>query len=519
MPFRIGMMFFLLFASLASAAQLRISLDAELVSLDPHEQLSEAALQYSHTVFDPLLRWRKDGSFEPRLATSWQHINSTTLRLHLRQGVHFHSGNPFSADDVVYTIARLKRSTDFKALFTVIDSTTVVDDYTIDIHTKHPAPLLLNILAYVFAIDKQFYLGRDQIIKFGHSFAAVNSSGTGPFRVVERVQGEKLVLQRNLDYWDKHSPGNVTQLELIPIQSDSTRLAALLTGDVDMISPIASIDIDRVKRTPGFDLVSLPGTRIVMLQLNQERRPEFRDVRVRRAINLAINQSLIVDKILRHYGQAAGQLSAPSFIGHIEGLEPEYDIKQARDLMRDAGYEQGFHITLMAPNNRYMSDDQIAQAVVAMLEKINIHVDFKTLPKAQYFQLYDQRAADIMMLGWESDTLDSNNIFEFTIACADRVTGVGAYNSTGYCNRAISGNIDAANKVLNPTLRRFLLQSIERQIASDVPVIPLHWQNVIWVVRKGIDLAPVLSSQNYPYLGDLVVNIDKNNALSAGGSN
>jgi peptide/nickel transport system substrate-binding protein len=519
MPFRILMTFFLLFASLVNAAQLRISLDADPVSLDPHEQLSEGALQYSHTVFDPLLRWRKDGSFEPRLATSWQRIDSTTLRLHLRQGVRFHTGNPFTAEDVVYTIARLKSSTDFKALFTVIDTTTVIDDYTMDIHTKQPAPLLLNILAYVFTIDKKFYLGRDQIIKFGNSFAASNSSGTGPFRVVERVQGEKLVLERNPDYWDKNSPGNVTKLELIPIHSDSTRLAALLTGDVDVISPIASIDIERVKRTPGIELVSLPGTRIVMLQLNQARRPELRDVRVRRAISLAINQQLIVDKILRGYGQAAEQLSAQPFMGHIEGLTPEYNLEQARDLMRQAGYEQGFSLTLMAPNNRYMSDEQIAQAVAAMLEKINIRVDFKTLPKAQYFQLYDQRAADIMMLGWQSDTLDSNNIFEFTIACTDSVTGLGAYNVTGYCNDSISKSINSANKVLNPTLRRFLLQSIERQIASDVPVIPLHWQDIIWVVKKGINLEPVLNSQNYPYLGDLVVNFDKNNALSAGGSN
>jgi len=160
------------FPSYAQAVEVKIALDAEPVSLDPHEQLSEGALQYSHTVFDPLVRWRKDGSFEPRLATSWEMINDKTMRLHLRKGVTFHSGNPFTASDVAFTLRRLKRSTDFKALFDVIVDSEIIDPYTIDIHTRNPFPLLLNTLAYVFTIDEKFYRSRDDIIKFGHSFAS-----------------------------------------------------------------------------------------------------------------------------------------------------------------------------------------------------------------------------------------------------------------------------------------------------------------------------------------------------------
>jgi peptide/nickel transport system substrate-binding protein len=484
---------------------IRIALDADPVSLDPHEQLSEGALQYSHTVFDPLVRWRQDGSMEPRLATTWQWMDPTTLRVYLRQGVHFHSGNRFSSEDVVYTINRLKKSTDFKGLFDVIDQLTVIDDYTIEIHTRHPYPLLLNVLAYVFTIDKAFYEGKDEIIKFGGSFASTHESGTGPYRVTQRVQGELMTFERNPDYWDEDSPGNIKTIDLIPIRSSSTRLAALLTGDVDVISPLATIDVARVERMPQFKLVSMPGTRIIMLQLNQNRRPEFKDLRVREAINLAVNQKLIVEKILRGYGQAAGQLSAQPFLGHVEHILAQYDLKKAKALMAQAGYADGFRITLMAPNNRYMSDEQIAQAVAAMLAKINIKVDFKTLPKAQYFQLFDQQAADIMMLGWQSDTLDSSNIFEFTVACPDEESGLGAYNSTGYCNPEISDKIHRAKREFNREDRAETLQSIEEIIAKDVPVIPLHWQSILWAERKGVELDKVLSVQNYPYLGDLVV--------------
>lgn len=491
--------------SIGHAATVKVALGSDPVSLDPHEQLSEGALQYSHAAFDPLVRWRQDGTFEPRLATSWKMLNSTTMRLTLRQGVKFHSGNLFSAKDVVFTLERLKRSTDFKALFDDISFAQAIDSSTVDIHTRAPNPLLLNILSYLFVMDQQYYKNRDEIVKFGHSFASSNQSGTGPFTVAERIPGEKLLFKRYPNYWDTQAKGNVESIELIPISSDSTRLAALLTGDVDIISPIASVDVDRVKRLNDLQLVNLPGARILMLQLNQTRRPELQDVRVREAINLAINQQLIVDKVLRGNAQAAGQLSPSFFIGHIPSLVPKYDLQRAKQLMQQAGYPDGFRLSMMAPNNRYMSDEQIAQAITAMLKQINIEVDFKTLPKAQYFQQYDLRAADIMLLGWLSDTQDSNNIFEFTIACRNPESGLGAYNAGGYCNPAVDKMIKQANQTLNTEKRQALLRAIEEQVSNDVVVIPLHWQNRIWATKTGINLPQILSVQNYPYFGDLIV--------------
>ncbi|CUB02860.1 ABC transporter substrate-binding protein [Marinomonas fungiae] len=492
-------------ASVCYGADLRIAVDADPISLDPHEQLSEAGIQYSHAVFDPLVRWRQDGTFEPRLASSWERLDQRTLRLHLRDDVTFHSGNRMDADDVLFTMDRLKLSTDFKGLFNVVQNVDKIDDYTVDIHTTDLYPLLLNSLAYVFVIDKAFYQGRAEIIKFGQTFAAKNVSGSGPFQVKQRIAGQKLVLERNPHYWDKSSRGNLKQLELITIRSDSTRLAALLTGDVDVISPVAPIDIARVQSTPDINFLALTGTRIVMLQLNQARRVEFQDIRVRKAMNLAINQALIVEKILRGYGEAAGQLSADAFAGHLSTLLPESDLAKAKQLMAEAGYEQGFRISMMAPNNRYMSDERVAQAAAAMLEKINIRVDLKTFPKAQYFQLFDQRAADVMMLGWQSDTFDSNNIFEFILACRDQQSGLGAYNSGGFCDALIDQGITLANNEMKPEQRERILQGIEAHVAAQALVIPLYWQPIIWAAKAHVNLASVVNFLNFPYWGDLEV--------------
>jgi peptide/nickel transport system substrate-binding protein len=210
--------------AVAGAATLKVGLDADPVSLDPHVQLSGGMLQYSHWVFDPLVRYAQDMSIEPRLATRWERVDDNTMRFFLRQGVKFHSGNTFTAKDVKFTIERLKISVDFKGLFEPFVGATVVNDYTVDITTKKPYALLLRMCTYIFPMDSAFYSGKDAagqpkdaIVKVGPSFALQNESGTGPYRVTAREQGVKLVLDRFADYWDKQSPGNVDKIILTPI--------------------------------------------------------------------------------------------------------------------------------------------------------------------------------------------------------------------------------------------------------------------------------------------------------------
>ncbi|MCB5160621.1 ABC transporter substrate-binding protein [Marinomonas algarum] len=489
----------------ADAATLKMAFDADPVSLDPHEQLSEGTLQFSHLVFDPLLRWTKTGKFEARLAESWERIDDRTMRFHLREGVHFISGNPFSAKDVAYTIQRLKRSPDFRAMFDTISSTTLIDDYTIDVHTTYTNPLLINIMTYVFPMDKVFYQGQDQIVKYGSTFASRHVSGTGPFKLTHRELGSYMVFERNPNYWDTNSPGNVKTLTITPVRADSTRLAALLSGDVDFIFPISPIDIQRTQSIPGLQLVTLANSRILLMHMNQQRRAELQDVRVRKAINLAINQRLIVEKILKGYAMPAGQLSSDRFLGHINDLAPEYNLIKAKQLMAEAGYQDGFRLSMMAPNNRYMSDEKVAQAIAAMLARIKITVDLKTLPKAQYFKAFDDRSADLMMVGWQSDTMDSNNIYEFLVACPDADTGLGAYNASEYCRPSVDEDIRLANREMNPERRSQRLQQIERTLYNDAAVVPLYWQYLTWAAKEKVNIRAIVNDQNYPYLGDLVI--------------
>ncbi|WP_086482001.1 ABC transporter substrate-binding protein [Oceanospirillum sanctuarii] len=496
----------------ANAATLKMAYDADPVSLDPHEQLSGGTLQLSHMTFDPLVRWDRKLGFEPRLAEKWERIDNLTMRFHLRKGVKFHSGNTFTAKDVEFTFNRLRESADFKGIFAPFSELKVIDDYTIELKTAEPFPLILNNVTYLFPMDSKFYSGtdangepKDKLVKHGNSFASRQLSGTGPYTVSYRQQGVKVEFDRNSSYWDTQSPGNVDKIVLTPIKEAPTRVAALLSGDVDFIAPVPPTDHKRIESNKNVDLVTMGGTRIITFQMNQERVEAFKDARVRQAVAYAINQQGIVKKIMRGFATPAAQMSPWGYLGHNEALKPRYDLKKAKQLMKEAGYEKGFSITMMAPNNRYVNDEKIAQAVASMLAKINIKVDLKTLPKAQYWGEFDARAADMMMIGWHADTEDSNNFFEFLTACPDTETGLGQYNSGNYCNPEADKLMQQANTETSPKKRAQIMQKIEQMLYDDAAFIPLHWQNLAWAARKGVNIEPVVNVMDFPYLGDLVI--------------
>jgi peptide/nickel transport system substrate-binding protein len=494
------------------AKTLKLGLDADPVSLDPHVQLSGGMLQFSHWVFDPLVRWSQDMQFEPRLAERWERVDDRTMRFFLRQGVKFHSGNPFTAKDVKFTIDRLKQSVDFKGLFEPFEGVNIIDDHTIDIVTKKPYALLLNMATYIFPMDSEFYSGtddtgqpKDAIVKIGPSFALQNESGTGPFTVTHREHGVKTVLTRFEDYWDKDSPGNVDEIILTPIKEDATRVAALLSGDVDFISPVPPQDFKRLEDDANVNLFTYPGGRIITLQLNQKRRPEFQKPEVRQAIVHAINNEGIVKAIMKGTATVAGQQSPKGYAGYNEALTPRYDLEKAKALMKAAGLENGFEVTMIAPNNRYVNDEKIAEAVVSMLAKINIKVNLKTMPKAQYWDEFDAQVADIQMIGWHSDTEDSGNFTEFLAMCPNKETGYGQYNSGNYCNPKVDELTLAAQVETDLDKRAEILKEIEKILYDDAAFVPFHWQNHSYGAKKGIDAAPILNTMNFPYFGDMVI--------------
>ncbi len=462
-------------------------------------------LQHSHLVFDPLIRWKKDLSFEPRLATSWQRLDDTTIRFHLRKGVVFHSGRHLTAADVQFTVERLKKSPDFKAIFEVVKAVNIIDDYTFDLVTKTPYPLLINTATYIFPMDHEFYTGRDEIIKNGASFASRNSSGTGPYIVSERQQGVRVVYERFKKYWDTKSPGNVDTIILTPIAEDPTRVAALLSNDVDFIAPVPPADLQRIRASNSVHLISMNGTRIITFQLNQHSNPALANTKVRQAIVYAVNNAGIVKKIMRGDAGAAAQLSPIGYQGYNAHLKPRFNVAKAKQLMQEAGYADGFTVSMMAPNNRYVNDEKIAQAVAAMLAKIKIKVNLQTLPKAQYWPKFDERAADIMMIGWHSDTEDSANFFEFLAMCPNTKTGYGQYNSGNYCNPEVDELTTKANTETDTAKRQTMLQRVEQILYNAAAFVPLHWQNLTWAAQNNVAAEPVLNVLNFPYFGDLVI--------------
>ncbi|CAM2879738.1 ABC transporter substrate-binding protein [Vibrio rarus] len=495
-----------------AAADIKVAYDADPVSLDPQEQLSGGTLQLSHMIFDPLVRYKQDLSFEPRLATKWERINETTMRFTLRQGVKFHSGNTLTADDVVWTFARLKDSPDFKAIFAPFEKVTKVDDYTFDLVSKGAFPLVLQTAAYIFPMDSKFYTGKtadgkdkSEIVKHGNSFASTHVSGTGPFIVTSREQGVKVEFKRFDGYWDKESKGNVDHLTLVPIKEDATRVAALLSGGVDMIAPVSPNDHKRVESAKGVDLVTLPGTRLISLQMNQNSNPALKDVRVRQAIVYAINNDGIAKKIMKGFATTAGQQGPEGYAGYVAELQPRYDLKKAKQLMKEAGYADGFSLTMIAPNNRYVNDAKIAQAAAAMLAKIGIRVDLKTMPKAQYWPEFDKCAADMLMIGWHADTEDSANFTEFLTMTRNEETGKGQYNCGHYSNPEVDKLVEAANVETDPAKRAQMLQKVEKTLYDEAAFVPLHWQNLAWGAKSNVEIKPIVNAMNFPYFGDLVV--------------
>ncbi|MCE5243631.1 MAG: ABC transporter substrate-binding protein [Desulfobacteraceae bacterium] len=497
--------------ALAQGKTFRLALAGDPEALDPQHLLSGPMVQYSNIVFDPLIRWTKDMKFEGRLAEKWERIDPLTMRFHLRKGVKFHSGNLMTARDVKWTIDRAKTSKDFKALFDVFESPVIVDDHTVDIKTTKPYPLVENMATYMFVMDSKFYTGTDEkgqpkdaINKTGYSFANEHESGTGRFTVVSREPGVKWVLKRFPDYWEKNAKGNVDQIILTPIKENATRVSALLSGDVDYISPVPPQDYERVRSNKDLKLITMASSRIITFSINQNKTPALANLKVRQAILAAIDNAGIVQKIMNKTTSPSQQASPKGFLGYVEGLKPRYNMEKARALMKEAGFEKGFNLSMISTNDRYTNDEKIAQAVVGMLSKINIKVDLKTMPKSQYWDVFDSCAADLQIVGWHPDTEDSGNYGEYLFMCKNKEKGYGQYNA-GYCNPKVDELLLAAQAETDKTKRAKILQEVETITYNDAAFIPLHYEPLAWGTKKNLNTEEVVNVMDFPHFEKLVI--------------
>lgn len=487
-----------------AATTLRVAMPSIAESLDPYSQLSAGILEVAYLTYDPLARFSKEGVLEPVLAERWEQQDPTTYIIHLRKNVRFQSGNAFTANDVVWTLNRIKKSPDYQGLFALFDAKKV-DDYTVMITLKKPYPLATNLFTYILPMDSKFFTGKDEkgrnkdsLAKTNGNFADTHACGTGPFSVVSLEAGKRIVFQKNPNYWGKSS--TVDALHFIAIKEEGTRVAALLRGDVDVITPVPVQDYDRLKEDKAIKTYFTPTDRLILLTLNSAPGKPLRDKKLREAIVAAVNIQGITTRILKGQTKPAYQIASKKFPGYDASLGDRYALTKAQKLLSEAGYSQKnpLKLTMIAPNNRYLKDEEIAKAFVFMMARVGVEVSLKTYPKAQYWGVYDKGEADIAMIGWSPDTKDTANYGEFVLMSKGARKGAGVYNAGNYANPAYDALLLEAESVLDRQKRDEILRKSERILYEDVACIPLFFEPRSWAVRGNIkNFDGILNPDNF----------------------
>lgn len=493
-------------ATAADAQTLRWALAGDSLTLDPHAQNEGPTHTLAHQMYEPLLHRDMAGAITPALATDWAALpdNPNVWRFNLRKGVKFHGGQDFTADDAVFSLNRAKMETaDVKGLLTSIKEVRKVDDHTLDIETDGPNPLLANNLTNLFMMDEGWTKenGSETPQDYANgetTFASANANGTGAYMLVSRKPDEKTVLKANPDYWGKGEfPLEVTEIIYTPIQSPATRVAALLSGEVDFVQDAPVQDLGRVAGQDGLKVVTAAQNRVIFFGMNQgkadletdsvEGKNPFAELKVRQAMNMAINRDAIKKVVMRDQSSPTGVIMPPFVNGWTEALDaiPAGDAAAAKKLMEEAGYGDGFSITLNCPNDRYINDEGICQAAVGMLGKIGIKVNLDAKPKAQHFPLIQKRTTEFYMLGWGVPTFDSHYVFNY-LAHSDKDER-GSWNNTGYSNADVDKMIVSLESEVNLDTRNETIGKIWEQVQKDVLYIPVHNQVLNWSMRKDIN--------------------------------
>jgi peptide/nickel transport system substrate-binding protein len=495
-------------ASAAEARSLKWARTGDALTLDPHAQNESPTHNLAHQMYEPLLIRDAAGNVHPALAVSWKvTADPAVWEFKLRQGVKFHNGNPFTADDVVFSLDRARQPTsDMKGVLTSIESVSRVDDHTVHIKTKGPNPLLPSYLNNLFIMDKEWSEANNTVTVQDYkakkdNFAVRNANGTGPYVLVSREQDVRTVLKRNEDYWGKGQvPLGITDITYLVIKSDPTRVAALLSGDVDFVQEVPVQDIDRLEKSPSLKINLGPENRTIFFGMNVgsaelassnvKGKNPFADKRVRHAINMAIDREAIKRAVMRGQSVPAGIIAPPFVNGYSKELDavPKVDLAKATALLKDAGYPDGFQVTLHCPNDRYINDEAICQAGSAMLAKIGIKVNLVSQPKGPHFTLIQKSPpeTDFFLLGWGVPTYDSHYIFSFLYHT--RSGSEGSWNATGFTNTEIDAAIRSLSSEVDRAKRDATIATIWKELAEETTYVALHHQMLAYAMKRDLDI-------------------------------
>jgi peptide/nickel transport system substrate-binding protein len=492
-------------APLAHAKTLRYSSQGDITTLDPHANNEGFTNAFLDNIFDTLATRGKDLKIVPNLALSWQPVDATTMRFKLRPNVVFHDGTPFTADDVVFSIGRaLSETSNYKPYLAGVRQARQVDDLTVDILTDGPAPVLIPQLTEIRIMSRKWCTEHNVLKPQDYknkeeTFASRNANGTGPYMVKSRAEDVKTVAVANPHWWGKRE-GNVDEIVYLPIKADATRIAALLSGETDFVLDPPPQDIPRLKANPAIKVVEGNENRTVFLGMDQFRdellyssvkgKNPFKDKRVREAFQDAIDLQAIKTQVMRGLSIPTAVMFAPQVDGYPKDLDHvrKPDLARAKKLLAEAGYANGFDITLDCPNNRYINDEKICVAVAGMLAKIGVNVKVNAMPRAQYFPKIQNLDTSFYMLGWGVPTFDSQYALQSLIRTRVEKTADGDYNLGRYSNPGVDAALDQLKAEVDPAKRAALARAASALHQADVGHLPLHFQVIPWAMRSNVSV-------------------------------
>jgi len=492
----------------AQAETFRFAFQGNLNFLDPYSINETFTLAILGNTYEGLVRRDRNMEIEPALAERWEVIEPTRWRFHLRKGVKFHNGNDFTAEDVVFSMDRARSAG--SNVGTRLEpglGIEIIDDHTVDFVLPRPNAILHYQWDNWYIMDKDWTEANDAVGVTSASdtapnHAALHANGTGPFRITSHRSGVKTTFETFDGWWDEPEH-NLTSVEFTPIASDATRVAALLSGQLDMIIPVPLQDLQRVESNAGTRVLTAPDLRTVFLGMDQRRAEllysnvkganPFQDIRVRKAFYKAIDIEAIRDRIMRDYATPSALLISPDLFEDALTFDRyPYDPGAARALLEEAGYPDGFSVNLDCPNDRYVNDEAICLAVAAFLARIGVEVNVVSEPKTQFFSRvmpsggYD---TSFYMLGWIPATLESWSLFDNLYQCRTATGEGGAFNIGGYCNP----ELDALNEKIfaetDPAARDRLVTQAHRMAHDDAAYIPLHQQMIAWGASDALNVS------------------------------